>query len=603
MRTFPAAALAAISALVTPFAAFGADGPLPEAVVTATRTPLAPEDVAVPVIVITREDIERSLAADIGELLQGRAGIEIARTGGPGQTATLFLRGTESDHTLVLVDGVRINPGTIGGAAIQNISPESVERIEIVKGPRSTLYGSDAIGGVVNVFTRAGARQGIATTASFGRYGTWSAQGEAGLPLGERAALGLNLGYSESEGFPARRGGTDDHGYDNLTANLFGEFTATEALKFRARAWRAQGTSEYADFFMTPVDQDYETGTAALEAEFETRPGRRLRIGLSHGEDDIRQNQSQDFVRTRRDTLDVQADLRVAGVHALTAGALLAREATDALSYGAGFDVDTDTDQFYLQDRLSVGAHDLALVAGYTDHETFGGETTWNAEYAVSLPSRTRLSIAAGRAFHAPSSTDRFGYGGNPALEPEASRQVELGVRQRLGVHHEIFLSAYENRIEDLINFRLVDPVTFELRAENVEEARIRGVEAGYAFRGERWRLRAEASIQNPRNLTTGERLLRRARESLVFEIVRSAGRLDLGLDVLASGARKDWGFPVAVELDGYALVDLSARFAVSERFALQARLDNALDKRYELASGYNTPRRSYVVAMRWRIR
>ncbi|NUQ38621.1 MAG: TonB-dependent receptor, partial [Caldilineales bacterium] len=130
----------------------------------------------------------------------------------------------------------------------------------------------------------------------------------------------------------------------------------------------------------------------------------------------------------------------------------------------------------YVQDRMSTGAHDLLLAAGYTDHETFGGEVTWNAEYGLRLSSGTRLSAAAGKAFHAPSSSDRFGYGGNPALDPEVSRQLEIGVRQPLaGGRHELFAFAFENRVEDLINFRLLDPLTFELRAENIEEARIRG--------------------------------------------------------------------------------------------------------------------------------
>lgn len=602
MRLFPAVVVPVLGFLPLS-ATLGAEAPLQETVVTATRTPLAPEELAVPVVVITREDIERSLATDVGELLGQHAGVEIARTGGPGQTATLFLRGTESDHTVVLIDGVRINPGTIGGAALQNIAPESIERIEIVKGPRSTLYGSDAIGGVVNLFTRAGAREGLSSSASFGRYGTWSASGEATLPVGERASLGFGAGRMESDGFPALKTTSEAHGYENTTANLYGELAASDALKLRARAWRAEGTTEYSDFFLSEVDQDYRNGAAALEAELAPRAGLRLRANLSRIEDDIHQNQSDDFVRTRRNTLDLQADLRLGRLHELTAGTVLAREQTDALSYGAGFDVDTATDSFYLQDRIGVGRHDLLLAAGYTDHETFGGELTWNAEYGVSLPSRTRLSIAAGRAFHAPSSTDRFGFGGNPALDPEVSRQIELGLRQPLGRRHEIFAFAFENRVADLISFRLVDPVTFELRAENVEEARIRGLEAGYAFRGERWRVRAEATLQDPRNLTTDERLLRRARESFVLAALRSAGRLELGMDLLASGARGDFGFPRPVKLDGYVLAGFSARWALSGRWSLQARLDNAFDERYELASGYNTPRRSYVLATRYRMR
>ena len=123
-------------------------------IVTATRTEIPLKDAIVPVTVITREDIELSLATDLSELLRFEAGIDIGRNGGPGQSTSIFLRGSESNHTLVLIDGVRINPGTLGGAAIQHIAPEVIERIEIVKGARSALFGTDAIGGVINIITR-----------------------------------------------------------------------------------------------------------------------------------------------------------------------------------------------------------------------------------------------------------------------------------------------------------------------------------------------------------------------------------------------------------------------------------------------------------------
>ena len=156
--------------------------------VTATRTPVALDAVGAPVIVISRDDIERSLASDVSELLQTHAGLEISRNGGPGQTTSLFTRGTESNHTVVLIDGVRINPGTIGGAALQNIAPESIERIEIVKGPRSSLYGTDAIGGVVQLFTRGAAKDGCSAGATFGSDNTQQMFGDVALTPGEKTA-------------------------------------------------------------------------------------------------------------------------------------------------------------------------------------------------------------------------------------------------------------------------------------------------------------------------------------------------------------------------------------------------------------------------------
>jgi vitamin B12 transporter len=596
------------SVLVLGLAAFSsstvrADDAVEQIVVTATRTPVPVAEVAVPVVVITREEIERSLAGDVGELLKQHAGVEIGRNGGPGQVASLFIRGTNNDHAVVLVDGVRVNPGTIGGAAIQHILPEAIERIEVVKSPRSSLYGSDALGGVVQIFTRAAARDRFAAMVSGGRYGTLNGQLDAGFAFGERGGIGLTAGHVDSDGFPARELAVTDSGYDNTTANLLAEVAASDALTLRARAWHTAGTSEYFDFLLTPVSQDFENSAYAAEAELSPRDHIRARVNVSRVEDDLRQNDSDDFVRTRRDAVDLQTDWRLPRGHEVTAGALLQREHTDTLSFGLTFDEKTDVDMFFLQDRWSGGPHDVLVAGGFTDHETFGSETTWNAEYGVTLPSRTRLSFAAGTAFHAPDATDRYGFGGNAGLDPERSRQVEVGLRQPIGGAHELYVTAFQNDVDDLIVFRITDPVTFEGRNENVEEARIRGVEAGYALNGASWRTRVEAWLHDPENRSTGERLLRRAREGASLAVQRRFARAELGVDVLASGQRKDFGFPAQLTLDSYVLVGVAARYELNDAWSVQARVDNAFDEEYELANGFNTAGRSFTLATRYRFR
>jgi len=185
-------------------------------VVTATRTESPADQVLASVDIISGAELRRQPAADLGDMLRLRAGVEVARLGGPGQQTSLFLRGTESNHVLVLVDGVRINPGTIGSAAIQNIAPELVERVEIVKGPRSTLYGSDALGGVINVITRRGAASGASVQAGIGRYDNRSASLTAGID-GTRGDASLGVSWLDSDGFPTRSGDATDRGYDNLS--------------------------------------------------------------------------------------------------------------------------------------------------------------------------------------------------------------------------------------------------------------------------------------------------------------------------------------------------------------------------------------------------
>lgn len=603
-------------AFATPFSAALAAAPLDEAVVTATRTAVSPDELIAPLFVIGRDEIERSLAADAGELLRTHAGIELARSGGPGQPTSLFVRGTDSNHTVVLIDGVRINPGTIGSPALQNIAPESLDRIEVVKGPRSTLYGSDAIGGVINLRTHAAAGRGFTGYASGGRYGSLAGGLGGGWRVGDSAGVGFGVDYRESDGFPTRIDDTANSGFENLTVNLAADYSPAQQLDLRARAWRAAGNVEYSTTVFdpvtfahsqVPVDQDFENASYALESLWRPRANVDLRAALTRVEDLIDQNQNTDGVatppydrlHTQRNGLEMQADVRLHRLHELTFGALLTRENTQSLSFGTRFDVDTDVNQLFVQDRMSFGRQSLIAAAGFVDHDSFGNEITWNAEYGITLPTATRLTLAAGRAFRAPDSTDRFGFGGNPDLEPEVSRQVEIGLRQAIGTRHSLRVNAFRNDIDDLIVY-VFDPVTFDGANENVDRARIDGVEIGYAFRGAAWRVRAEATLQDPRDRVSDTRLLRRARQNYVVAVEHVAGRLALGADVTYAGDRTDVAFPADVTLGAYTLVNATARLAISDSWSVQARLDNAFDEAYTLVYGYRTAGRSLTLAARY---
>jgi vitamin B12 transporter len=584
---------------------------LDETVVTATRTPVALDAVGAPVIVISRDDIERSLASDVSELLQQHAGMEIARNGGPGQTTSLFTRGTESNHTVVLIDGVRINPGTIGGAALQNIAPESIERIEVVKGPRSSLYGTDAIGGVVQLFTRGAAKDGASAGAMFGTHNTEQVFGDVALTPGDKARLGFGGSYAESEGMPVFVDDNTDRGYRNVTGRASFEYDATDALKLRARAWQTSGRTEYSSqTFSDPpyaaVSQDFENSVYSAEAEYRRAEGFGVRATVSHALDDIEQLQPGfgpkefDYARTARTNVDVQMDLARIGAHALTFGILHSDENTRAQSFGTVFDEDTRVTQGFIQDQFEIGRLTSRLALGGVDHETFGSELTWNAEFGAAFDTGTRVTLSGGSAFRAPDSTDRFGFGGNPDLDPEVSHQVELSIRQKLGTHHQLSLSAFDNHVDDLIDYVIIDFDTFEGQNQNIEKARIKGVELGYHFTGEAWRARAELTLQDPRDETTGERLLRRSKEALMVAVNRDVGPLDVGVDVAAVGERKDFGFPENVTLDSYTLVNATLRYRVNDALTLQGRLENMFDEDYTLADGYRTEGRTYTVGVRY---
>jgi vitamin B12 transporter len=569
-------------------------------IVTATRIPTPLDEVLAPVVVIDRRTIERSNAADAAELLRFHAGFDIARNGGPGQPTSMFIRGTESNHTLVLVDGVRINPGTIGLPALQNIAPDMVERIEVVKGPRSALWGSDAIGGVVNVVTRRGASEGWIVEAGYGDYDTSRASLNGGVELGSAVDLDLGLSWTESDGFPTRTTDDVDRGYENFSGNLALRAELGSA-DLTLRHWRAEGTSEYSDFFLTPVDQDYVTSTTAAEVALPLGAQGQARFAVTHLEDEIQQNQTPDYLQTDRDTFDAQYDWTWSEAHTPGVGASYARERAESESFGERFVSDVDMINVYLQDRIASGPHLALLAVGYTDHETAGSDVTWNAEYGYEFnQQRTRVFALTGSGFRAPDATDRLGFGGNPDLKPERSQNYEVGVRHALSSRQTLQLSAFHTEIEDLIDFTVLSFDPFEGQNQNIAEARIQGVEAAWSYTGAAWQARVEAIYQDPRDLADDSRLLRRAQESLTVGLSRALGPVLLGLDVLATGDRKDFGFPEDVTLDSYVLANLTAEWRVSRAFSVVGRVENLLDEDYELADGYNTAGRGLYVSMRY---
>jgi vitamin B12 transporter len=250
-----------------------------------------------------------------------------------------------------------------------------------------------------------------------------------------------------------------------------------------------------------------------------------------------------------------------------------------------------------VQDHLASGRHDITAALGYVDHETAGGHTTWNVDYGFHLTSDLRVIASAGSAFRAPDATDRFGFGGNIELNPEESRNYELGLRYALATDQRVSLSAFHNDVDQLITYVVTDPFTFDGQLQNLDRARIRGVELAYSIERANWTFRAEAIYQDPEDRTTGDRLLRRASENFTLAYVQRFGRVDLGIDLLAAGDRDDFG---GIELGSYVLTNLNARIELGAGWSLTAQLENVLDEEYELVSGYRTQDRAAYVGVRY---
>ncbi|MEA1889883.1 MAG: TonB-dependent receptor [Pseudomonadota bacterium] len=588
--------LSAVSAN-TSFADQSSSDPDNMVIVTATRTATNVDQVLATSMLITRKEIDESQALSVADVLRTKTGIDIASNGGPGQTTSIFIRGAESDHTLIMIDGVKMNPGTIGVAAIQNIPLNMVDRIEVIMGPRSTLYGSDALGGVIQIFTRRG------KTAEAGwRFGSFNSQElSASYHRNDgKRRMGIDVSSARTDGFPARTDATDDSPYKNDSLNLkLGSTFGNTDLDFQYIGSR--GRTDYYDFFLTPVAQDYTNSASSLVARINATENWISKIKLSYFKDDIRQKQTSDFLKTTRYEIDWQNDIAIGEANLVTAGIQSYKENARSLSFGSGFDEDVDTVDLYVQDQFESGANLLTAGLRYTDHSSFDGKTTGELSYGYQASQATKLIASLATGFRAPGSTDRFGFGGNPDLKPETSKSIELSARFNPSSVHRGRISLYQNEIDNLINF--VDPDGFNGaipgRNENIDETRTRGIELAYSFNKGPYVIDAGITYQDPKDLSTDKQLARRAKEKYNLTGRYAGSDYSASAELSYTGERPDSAFSDII-LDSYTLLNLSATKSFSKLINVGIRLENITDEDYQLADGFNTAGRSVFLDLRY---
>lgn len=583
--------LALATSPATPFAAESLD----TLVVTATGYPTNLDDVPASMEVITAEEIQRSAATDITDLLKFHTGLEIGRNGGPGQATSLFMRGTESDHNLIMIDGIPINSGSVGSAALQHIDPQNIERIEIYKGPRSTLWGSGAIGGVINIVTRkadVGLRYGASLEG--GSDNTWRTNAYLGHSA-DGLNLSANLSYQKTDGFPPLATTDTDRGYENTSFDLAAGLE-TGIHRFSASHWQTQGNNEYLDYFGNSLDQDFLNSRSSLSWESAFNNLWTSTLLLAHVRDHIDQNQSSELVHTDRTELSWQNNLNIGIRDQLQLGIKASNEDVIARGGFSPYDTDTDILETWGQYDLRRDKHHAIAGIRYLDHEDAGSHVTWSLNYGYDFAPGTHAWASAATAFRVPSTNERFGFGGNPDLESEESTSYELGLKHRMADTHELSASLYRNDIDNMIQWVLVTP-PFTGFNQNIAEVRIDGLELGYDYSGESLSLHLGGNWQNSEDRKSGERLLRRTEQSLNARIQYAWGAWHLGGDLLWSGNRKDFG---DVTLNSYTLVNLNASYELDKHWQLFAKLENAFDEEYQLATGYNTQDRATFLGIRY---
>ncbi len=598
---------------------------LDEIVVTATRTPLAANDSLSSTTVISREKIQNSQARDLMALLDQQAGINLARTGGEGKNTSVFVRGAASKHVLVLVDGVRAASATTGEFNWNALSPDQIERIEIVRGPLSSLYGSDAIGGVIQIFTRRAAGPGAKLTLG--------SRGSRGLDFslggGEDWRYSLEAGRESSDGLPIFASDNVAYGFtrSHLALGVDGGLTSDLALAARlAQSW---GRNE---LDANTGDNDYKNRTASLK--FDHRINAQWRQSLTFGNSLDSYTSYSPFVPARietlRDSVSWQHDL------AFKAGQLSL--GVDYWNDHASKDNSGTLDErientgLFAQYRFAALGGDAQLGLRRDKHDAFGGHNTWNLRWGRELAPGLRFSAGHGTAYKAPtvndlywpnSSDGPYSYNigattysdtyvtrGNASLKPETSRSSELGLNYRQA-SWDAAVNLYETRVRDLIEWQAsITPggagpgitTTYDYQPQNVSSARMRGLELSAHARWLDWDWQAALTRLLAVNLGTGLQLDRRPDNSLALSAARRFGSHALRIEGSAYSQRRDVNG--SATLAGYGLVNAAYEYALGKNARLGLRIDNLFDRDYAqartLTRFYDTPGRGVFVTWRY---
>lgn len=608
------AASGLLSLFVSPALLFAADdtsgsaaqAPI-EIVITAGRKQQSTTDTLAPVSVVTRTTIERSQAQTLGEVLTQLPGISLGNTGGVGKQTSVYLRGSESDHVLVLVDGVKIGSATLGATPFEFLPLSQIERIEVVRGPRSSLYGSEAIGGVIQIFTRQGSKQGFTPRASVSYGSNNTRKADLNLSGGNGSSwFNVNAATERTDGINALDFYQDFPPPDYAPVNVFerdmdgfssNSFSIRAGHNFKSgataefSATRSSGENEFDGGFQNEGAFVQQVTSAKISTPLGQHTKLSAQIGQSRDEsDNFKDGVYSSSFNTKRNTASVQGESKLVG---------------GSFVYGVDYQDDNvggttdyseksrDNTGLFASYETRIGANNFAVSARRDDNEQFDTHTTGSVAFSHQLTNGPKLRASYGTAFKAPTFNDLYwpndgSFAGNPELAPERAKTMELGISGDL-TQGRWAMNAFETRVDNLISY-VYNPDTFFGTMENVDEAKMRGIELEAAANLGNWRFSANATYQQTENLTgpnKGKQLTRRPEKVLNLNADRRFGPLELGVTVHAEGGR----YMDAANTDrlgGFTTVDLRGKYQLNQDWALRAKIGNLLDKEYETVRNYN---------------
>ncbi|WP_343662058.1 TonB-dependent receptor [Ralstonia sp.] len=582
-------------------------GELNPTVVTASRGEQPLSDALPHTTVISRADIERSQAPDAVTLLRREAGIEITQNGGPGTSASLFMRGASSSQTLVLIDGVRVSSATLGATQIDQLMADHIDHIEVVRGNVSALYGSDAIGGVVQIFTRSGKGHAPLANAEieYGARNTKRAQAGINGSLGERGDTSFAVSVSEfkTDGFSAinplqaKNANPNDNPYTNksVSAQLSHRFSADwQAGLTYFQTW---GDVSYDSGFGRPTDINIahnQVRSMSAYVDGKVTQDWKTRVTLSQGDDknlNFLNGAQNGRFNTRNQQASWQNDWAFMPNQLFKVGLEHLQTSIDSDAYNVPT---RNVDSAYIGYEGKFGPHQLQLNLRRDRYSDFGGANSYYAGYGFAFNPQWKVVASVSNAFRAPSFNELYyPFFGNPNVQPEKARSVEGGVEYSSAIGL-VRVTAFETDYSNLIT--AVCDADFNCSAANVNRARVNGLETSYRGSIYGVDLRASFTMQNPQDLSANQLLSRRARHFGSVSAYKTFGPFSAGVEWNAAGDRQD----STKMLGGYGLLNLVGRYQITPDWAVSARVENVTNKNYQLIYPYNTASRGVFFTLSW---
>ena len=554
-----------------------------EVVTVASVMPKNSDSIVTSVDKLDLEFLNKALAKDITSLLKDNLAIDVSNNGGMGQLSSVFLRGSNSNHTLVKINGIKINPSTAGGASIYNLDTQLIDEVEIGYGPLSAIHGSNAIGGVLNISTKP---QNKKTRTSFGlslgpdefRKYVFKTNQE----ISENIFFNISGSKSKTDGFPSLSSSELDRGYENKT--IISNFELSSAIAdIELSSWSAEGNIEYL-VFGSPTSQDYKNSAYGLAVSSYLENLLSYKFNWSSSQDLIRQTDANflgliDITNTKRDFIElILNEFEVFGEGDFALGINKEKEDIDYSSYGTIYEKTINTKSIFSSSNFKFQRNSLFASIRSSEHDLYNNNISWNIEGLRALNSSWKMGFSRGSSFRSPVSSELYGFGGNLFLKPEINKSSELNIK-RIKENSKLNISIFKGDITNLIDFDYQDYVL-----KNITQSSNEGVEVKYKLIGNNWDLSFILRAQDPKD-NQGEQLLRRSKKSASFSMTKYMNGFVTTLNMSTFGQRKDFG---NIRLPGYGLANLSTSTSINNKLKFSLKLENIFDKDYFTAATSN---------------